>query len=76
MALYYNILDITVMKTLFTSIVLGLTLASSSLAAEKKQSTADHLQNVSVTIRSEGEFSNGEGSGVIFSRKDNGGWIR
>jgi len=72
-ALYYNILDITVMKTLFTSIVLGLTLASSSLAAEKKQSTADHLQNVSVTIRSEGEFSNGEGSGVIFSRKDKDG---
>ena len=61
------------MKTLFTSIVLGLTLASSSLAAEKKQSTADHLQNVSVTIRSEGEFSNGEGSGVIFSRKDKDG---
>jgi len=42
-------------------------------AAEKKTSTADHLQNVSVTIRSEGKFSNGEGSGVIFSRKDKKG---
>jgi len=38
--------------------------------AEKSPSTSEHLQNVSVTIRSEGEFSNGEGSGVIFSRKD------
>jgi hypothetical protein len=61
------------MKTLFTSLILALALANSSLAAEKKQSTADHLQNVSVTIRSEGEFSNGEGSGVIFSRKDKDG---
>lgn len=60
------------MKTLFATI-LGLTIATSSFAAEKKASTADHLQNVSVTIRSEGEFSNGEGSGVIFSRKDKDG---
>ena len=44
-----------------------------SVAAEKKQSTADHLQNVSVTIRSEGTFSAGEGSGVIFTRKDKDG---
>ena len=57
------------MKSLFATI-LGLAIATSSFAAEKKTSTADHLQNVSVTIRSEGEFSNGEGSGVIFSRKD------
>jgi len=48
-------------------------LTASSIAAEKKQTTADHLQNVSVTIRSEGEFSNGEGSGVIFTRKDKDG---
>ena len=60
------------MKTLFATI-LGLTIATSSFAAEKKQSTAEHLQNVSVTIRSEGQFSNGEGSGVIFSRKDKDG---
>jgi hypothetical protein len=31
---------------------------------------ADHLQNVSVTIRAEGNFNAGEGSGVIFTRKD------
>ena len=60
------------MKSLFATI-LGLTIVTSSFAAEKKLSTADHLQNVSVTIRSEGEYSNGEGSGVIFSRKDKDG---
>ena len=49
--------------------VFGL-IATSVLGAEKKQDTADHLQNVSVTIRSEGQYSNGEGSGVIFTRKD------
>lgn len=62
------------MKTLFSTI-LGLAIATSSLAAEKKASTAEHLQNVSVTIRSEGQFSNGEGSGVIFSRKDKDGQL-
>ena len=45
----------------------------SSYAAEKRQSVADHLQNVSVTIRAEGAFSAGEGSGVIFTRKDSNG---
>jgi len=57
------------MKTL-ASLIIGLSLVLSSHGAEKKQSTADHLQNVSVTIRSEGDFSVGEGSGVIFTRKD------
>ena len=42
-------------------------------AGEKKRPVAEHLQNVSVTIRSEGAFSAGEGSGVIFSRKDSNG---
>ena len=51
-------------------LLLGFSLALPSIAAEKKTTTADHLQNVSVTIRSEGQFSNGEGSGVIFTRKD------
>jgi hypothetical protein len=60
------------MKTL-SSIVLGLALASSSFSGEKKQTTADHLQNVSVTIRAEGPYSAGEGSGVIFTRKDSKG---
>ena len=57
------------MKTLGT-LILGFGLMTSSFAAEKKQTTADHLQNVSVTIRSEGDFSVGEGSGVIYTRKD------
>ena len=57
------------MKTI-TSLIIGLSLTFFSYSAEKKQTTADHLQNVSVTIRSEGQFSNGEGSGVIFTRKD------
>ena len=60
------------MKALF-GIILGIGLTTSLISAEKKTSTADHLQNVSVTIRSEGQFSNGEGSGVIFTRKDKDG---
>tara|TARA_Y100001938_G_scaffold8794_2_gene10729 strand:- start:1522 stop:2472 length:951 start_codon:yes stop_codon:yes gene_type:complete len=52
-------------------VFIGLSLLTFNVdSAEKKTSTADHLQNVSVTIRSEGEWSNGEGSGVIFTRKD------
>jgi hypothetical protein len=43
------------------------------VGADKKIETAEHLQNISVTIRAEGEFSAGEGSGVIFSRKDSKG---
>jgi len=60
------------MKAL-TSLILGFALAVSSFAAEKKQTAAEHLQNVSVTIRSESQFMAGEGSGVIFSRKDSRG---
>jgi hypothetical protein len=52
---------------------LGLVLTFTAYGAEKKQTTAEHLQNVSVTIRAEGAFSAGEGSGVIFSRKDSNG---
>ena len=68
-------------------LILGLTLAISSYAGEiggkktksallappKAVSIADHLQNVSVTIRSEGPWSTGEGSGVIFTRRDSKG---
>jgi hypothetical protein len=52
---------------------LGLILTGTLYGAEKKQSTAEHLQNVSVTIRAEGAFSASEGSGVIFSRKNSKG---
>ena len=58
------------MKTI--AIAFAFLLLHASLFSEEK-SMADHLQNVSVTIRSEGTFSNGEGSGVIFTRKDSKG---
>ena len=59
------------MKNIIASLVLGFALLTSGVsAAEKKQTTAEHLQNVSVTIRAEGPWSAGEGSGVIFTRKD------
>ena len=61
------------MKTLLTSLIFVFSFTFSSLSAEKKRSTAEHLQNVSVTIRSEGAWSVGEGSGVIFTRKDSRG---
>ena len=38
-----------------------------------KKTTADYLQDVSVTIVSESNFSKGEGSGVVFSRTDKDG---
>ena len=60
------------MKTI-NLLTLTLVFALSSFGAEKKRSTAEHLQDVSVTIRSEGAYSAGEGSGVIFSRKDSNG---
>jgi hypothetical protein len=59
--------------TFFKILALGFALTPALFAAEKEPNTADHLQNVSVTIRSEGTFSNGEGSGVIFTRKDANG---
>jgi len=64
------------MKIYIISLIVGFSLLAPALAAEKgekKQSTAEHLQNVSVTIRSEGLYSTGEGSGVIFTRKDSKG---
>ena len=58
------------MKTIVIALTF-LLLSASSFSQERN--IADHLQNVSVTIRSEGKFSNGEGSGVIFTRKDSKG---
>ena len=58
-------------KLLFASFILFFVLpVRHGIGAEKSTPTPEHLQNVSVTIRSEGQFSIGEGSGVIFSRKD------
>ena len=59
------------MKLLKVSLLIVLT-AVSTFAADTKKA-ADYLQDVSVTIRSEGRFSIGEGSGVIFSRQNKGG---
>ena len=58
---------------LLTLTVLSVFLAATTLAEDVKKTTADYLQDVSVTIVSEGSFSRGEGSGVIFSRKDKDG---
>ena len=59
------------MKMLLASLLIGLFLLSPVRSEEKKKdTTANHLQNVSVTIRAEGLYSTGEGSGVIFTRKD------
>ena len=65
------------MKKYITSLIVGFAILTPVTAAEDKAkeapTTAEHLQNVSVTIRSEGSFSTGEGSGVIFTRKDKDG---
>ena len=62
------------MKKYIIALIAGFALITPVVAADEKAkkapSTADHLQNVSVTIRSEGGYSTGEGSGVIFTRKD------
>ena len=56
------------MKSIKLTLIVALFGLTTVNAAQKP--VADHLQDVSVTIRAEGQFSNGEGSGVIFSRKD------
>jgi len=59
---------------ILSSLIIALAIFSSSIiGAEietKKTTTAEHLQNVSVTIRAESGYAAGEGSGVIFTRKD------
>lgn len=47
--------------------------ATMTSLGDDKKTTADYLQDVSVTIVSESNFSRGEGSGVIFSRTDSKG---
>lgn len=60
------------MKTLI-AFTMAVMLSFTGISAEKKTSTAEHLQNVSVTIRAESGYNAGEGSGVIFTRKDKDG---
>ena len=50
---------------------MALVFTVSVIGAEK--TPAQYLQEISVTIVSEGEYSRGEGSGVIFTRKDSQG---
>ena len=52
---------------------MALSPTNAAFAQAAGKTTADHLQDVSVTIRSESGWSAGEGSGVIFSRKDKAG---
>jgi len=58
---------------LLTCLLATTFICASTFAADVKKTAADYLQDVSVTIVSEGKFSRGEGSGVIFSRKDASG---
>jgi hypothetical protein len=56
--------------TLSGLVVISMLASAAESPKLAQKSTADYLQDVSVTIRSEGPYSAGEGSGVIFSRKD------
>lgn len=62
------------MKIFSTLLLLSSIFVTSSFAEpEKKLSMADYLQNISVTIRAESERGASEGSGVVFTRKDEKG---
>ncbi len=61
------------MKKLTLMLFLTLFVSISIFGAETKKNVAQHLQDVSVTIRSEGDNSAGEGSGVIYTRKNHKG---
>ncbi|MAG59550.1 hypothetical protein CMO96_02045 [Candidatus Woesebacteria bacterium] len=61
------------MKILTTSIISLLFLTSSLFSdAKSRKVVADHLQNISVTIKSEARYSKSEGSGVLVNRKIEG----
>ena len=54
------------------ALLLAVAVTQFNLSAASK-TVAEHLQDVSVTIRAENGWSAGEGSGVIFTRKDENG---
>lgn len=58
----------------FTTTVLSLLLFTIILPTDGKsrKEVADHLQNISVTIKSEGRYSKSEGSGVLVNREIEG----
>jgi hypothetical protein len=43
--------------------------AAETLVTKERKVVADHLQDISVTIRAEGEYRKSEGSGVLITRK-------
>jgi len=53
--------------------LLAVFVSTLSYAKAATNKVAEYLQDVSVTIVSEGQFSKGEGSGVIFSRENKDG---
>jgi len=43
--------------------------AAETLVTKERKEVADHLQDISVTIRAEGDYQKSEGSGVLITRK-------
>lgn len=66
-------LFLTALLAIFTVTNPTIALSEDVKAPEQRLAIAQHLQTVSVTIRSENGWSAGEGSGVIFTRKDSDG---
>jgi|TARA_R110000824_G_scaffold18018_7_gene72043 S1-C subfamily serine protease len=58
-------------KTIFLLLFLPLVVFSYSKEPTRRE-VADHLQNISVTIRADGEYQKSEGSGVLATRKVGG----
>jgi S1-C subfamily serine protease len=60
----------TLTALLLTSLLLPLTFSQADTkSAEETLKVANYLQDISVTIRSEGRYSKSEGSGVLITRK-------
>jgi S1-C subfamily serine protease len=60
------------MKTALTSLFLLLPIFCFGLTTKERREVADHLQDISVTIRSEDDYQKSEGSGVLITREING----
>jgi hypothetical protein len=58
------------MRILMTSIAFALLYTTTlGLTPKERREVADHLQDISVTIRSENDYQKSEGSGVLITRK-------
>jgi len=63
------------MKKFLSKFAIGLLLMFSSAQGEdtlERKKVSEHLQNISVTIKSQGEYSTSEGSGVLIVREVKG----